>query len=472
MTQDRPARALSFSIPGVPRAGPRGRSIHRPAVDLEPAHLRGHPPGEDRHLLARRDRPSNQRSRDHGAESLHREGAVHGEAEQVRGVLPRDPGGDPVEGRDQSGKAFTRDRGDPDARGPLAERSPRSRGSPPPEVHPFALCFRLVEATIRGRTARSRADVEMLRRVCGITPVVRGDDLEDDVDPPRARHPSSGRTARVPERRRSASAPDGAEAGEPEARSYSPLLLLPSAGRGRCSQRAQRNSSRGRCDRRPEDHGFHMKVSYRNRTVGVLYRHGRLPLVAAPATACRCRGDIALHASRRGRPLSVVEEYLEAAVALRYRESADPGKGTVAQRRRAARSSCAPSARRELFVMLRPKRRVGSGGTDGCPPSVPYDRPFPYFRGDLDPLSFPTARLLHPARFSRARRKRTGGVQRGFRRTAACMRPHPSPSIDQPASASVFSGGKRSAGPFTVLARTPHGLASTLRIRSGLVGAP
>jgi len=87
VTQDRPARRVLLLDPlQVHRgAGPRGRSIHRAAVDLEPAHLRDRPSGEDRHLLARCDRPADHRSRDHGAEPLHHKDAIDRQAEQALG---------------------------------------------------------------------------------------------------------------------------------------------------------------------------------------------------------------------------------------------------------------------------------------------------------------------------------------------------------------------------------------------------
>jgi len=101
------------------------------------------------------------------------------------------------------------------------------------------------------------ADVEMLARLAH-HPLVRGDDEQDDVDPRapativRTNRSCPG-TSTMP-----ASVPDGrGRPGEPELDRDPPLLLLPSAGRGRCrSARARGSSSVVDVPGGSEDHGF------------------------------------------------------------------------------------------------------------------------------------------------------------------------------------------------------------------------
>ncbi len=228
--KDRPARGALLLHPlQVDRgAGPRERSFHRAAVDLEPAYFGDRSPGEDRHLLARCDRPADHGSRDHGAEPLHREGAVHGEAKQVRGVLPRDSGGDPVEGGNKFREPLAGDGGNPEDRRPLEERSPdECVDLLLLEIHPRALrLVALVEDDDPVAHREKAADVEMLARLRH-HPLVRRDDEQDDVDPRRSGHhrPDEPLVSRHINDAGERSRREG-EAGEPEFDRDPPLLLL------------------------------------------------------------------------------------------------------------------------------------------------------------------------------------------------------------------------------------------------------
>ena len=113
----------------------RGRAVH-----LQPAHARAPPRGQQLQLVAGGDRPRHQRARDHGAEALEDERAVHREPDQPARRPPRRPRGQP-----SAARRATRPAPRPSGPRPAAPACPPGTSPPPapaPRSRPGRRCPR------------------------------------------------------------------------------------------------------------------------------------------------------------------------------------------------------------------------------------------------------------------------------------------------------------------------------------------
>ena len=171
------------------RAGAGHRALDRRAVHLQAAHPRAPSGGERHDLLAHRELARHESTGDHGAEALHREDPVDGQAEKaLRGAGGRLAGegeerlaergaAPPPSGRRRAPPAGRPGTTPPPAPAPRARRAPWLSGS---------ATSHFVSTTRPRGTPRSR-QMWKCSRVCGITDSSAATTRSDRVDAVRAR---------------------------------------------------------------------------------------------------------------------------------------------------------------------------------------------------------------------------------------------------------------------------------------------